>query len=63
MVVGTLSFLDGKIKESRLLFNALNYVKWNENETLDGFSSRFDKLVHNIPLIFNQPQWLVYYTI
>jgi hypothetical protein len=39
----------GKEKESIFLLNALTSVKRNENKTMDGFNSRFDKSVHDIP--------------
>jgi hypothetical protein len=49
MVVETLSFLDDNKKESRFLLNALTTIKRNENEIMDEFNLKFDKLVHDIP--------------
>ena len=64
MIVIMLPFLDGKRKRIiDFCLNALTIVKRNENESIDEFNSRFDKLANDIPNDFKPtpPTLLSYY--
>jgi hypothetical protein len=50
-------------KDSRFLLNALTNIKRNENEIVDEFNLRFDKVVQDIPQTHqpNPTSILLYY--